>query len=329
MKDLPKAELHCHLDGIVDAEMIREIQQPGSAFPLQPGDLDIDCPIHDQDSFFAWWRRLDPIQGSLQSYYPILGRHIQRLKSQNVSYSEIIITSGDIPCDSERAVDEVAMFRKWTNSQENAGIQIEFLVGLARNRSPEEIDHLADRIIELYERGLIVGVALVGPEIGNPVRPFYRTFARFHEANLGITIHAGEWCGAESVWDALDYGFPNRIGHGTHLFQDTRLVEQIQERKIHLEFCPTSNLKTGSIPGIEEHPIKRARELGLHFSINTDDPGPFACSLTGEYELVARIFGFNIDDFEAIYRNSLEARFQPALRFNTLPGEYYAGFYQK
>jgi adenosine deaminase len=157
-------------------------------------------------------------------------------------------------------------------------------------------------------------VALAGPEPGNPVRPLRRTFDRFAEAGLGIEIHAGEWCGPESVWDALENGHPQRIGHGVSLFRDPKLVEVFQERRIHVEMCPTSNLKTGSVSRIEEHPIGQARDLGLDFSVNTDDPGPFECSLESEYALLAEALGFNEGDWRAIYAQSLAARFQPDLR---------------
>jgi adenosine deaminase len=128
-------------------------------------------------------------------------------------------------------------------------------------------------MIGLYEAGLIVGIALAGPEQGNPVKLFHKSFARFHEAGLGIEVHAGEWCGPESVWDALEYGFPNRIGHGVSLFQDPRLVNVIRERQIHIELCLTSNLKTGSVSRIEEHPIGGGQRAETRFSVNTDDPG--------------------------------------------------------
>jgi adenosine deaminase len=180
------------------------------------------------------------------------------------------------------------------------------------------MEERGERMIALYEAGLIVGVALAGPEQGNPVKPFQKTFARLHEAGLGIEIHAGEWCGPESVWDALEHGYPDRIGHGVSLFQDPRLVDTVRERRVHIELCLTSNLKTGSVSRIEEHPVAKARELGLDFSINTDDPGPFECSLESEYELLARVFGFDSGDFERLYARTLEARFQPVLRMGRL-----------
>jgi adenosine deaminase len=130
---------------------------------------------------------------------------------------------------------------------------------------------------------------------------------------VGIEIHAGEWCGPDSVWDALEHGYPDRIGHGIGIFQDPRLLDLVQERGVHIEMCPTSNLRTGSVACIEEHPIGRAREMKLDFSVNTDDPGPFGCSMESEYVLLTSAFGFTEEDFEAVYRNALGARFQPEL----------------
>jgi adenosine deaminase len=311
---LPKAELHCHLDGILDPVMAWDIRRNDPAFPINPAEFERAYPITDIKSFFKWWDFIEPIEGKLEHFYPILGGHIERLKAQRVVYTEVMIAAGELPCDVVEAVEEVKAFRDRVNRQEGESIQVEFLVAFGRNKSPEEVEWLAERILALHGAGLIVGVALAGPEPGNPVKPFRRTFARFHEAGLGIEIHAGEWCGPESVWDALEYGYPDRIGHGVSLFQDPMLVELFQERQIHVELCPTSNLKTGSISCMREHPAGRAKDLGLNFSVNTDDPGPFGCSMESEYELLSEEFGFEETDLRGVYVNALGARFQPRLR---------------
>ncbi len=225
-----------------------------------------------------------------------------------------MIAAGELPGDVVEAVEEVTALRDWVTRQEGEDIQVEFLVAFGRHKAPEEVERLAERILALHGAGLIVGVALAGPEPGNPVKPFRRTFARFHDAGLGIEIHAGEWCGPASVWDALAYGHPDRIGHGVSLFQDPRLVALFQERQIHVELCPTSNLKTGSISRMRNHPVGRAKDLGLNFSVNTDDPGPFGCSMESEYALLSEVFGFEESDLRSVYANALGARFQPWLR---------------
>ncbi|MCP4539613.1 MAG: adenosine deaminase family protein [Chloroflexi bacterium] len=316
VKPLPKAELHCHMDGILDREMVRDIRRDDPAFPIDPREFERAYPIYDLKSFWNWWNFIDPIEGKLENFYPILGRYVERLKAQNVCYAEIMLASGELAQDTVEAVEEVIAFREWIDQQEDDKIQVEFLVAFGRNATPDKVTKLAEKLVALYEASLIFGVAVAGPEQGNPIKPFQKTMAKLREAGLGIEIHAGEWCGPESVWDALDHGYPDRIGHGVSLFQDERLLDLVQERRIHIEMCPTSNLKTGSVARIEEHPVHLARELGLSFSINTDDPGPFGCSMVSEYELLSNVFGFNDEDFQTIYVNSLKARFQPELRVN-------------
>ena len=311
---LPKAELHCHLDGVLDLAMLRDIRRADPTFPIDPREFEQAYPVRDLDSFWNWWHFIDPIEGELDHFYPILGRYVERLKAQNVRYSEIMIASGELPRDRVEAVEKVTALREWVNRREGTELQGEFLIAFARSRSPEHIAGLGTKFLALHEAGLIVGVAVAGPEQGHPVKPFQKTLARLHEAGLGIEVHAGEWCGPESVWDALEHGYPDRIGHGVSIFQDQKLLDHVREHRIHIEMCPTSNVKTGSVPRIEEHPVRLARELGLNFSINSDDPGPFGCSVGSEYELLAQVFGFDGDDFSAIYANSLGARFQPELR---------------
>jgi len=156
----------------------------------------------------------------------------------------------------------------------------------------------------------------VAVENQKSLRRFSRALACCRDAGLGIEIHAGEHSGPESVSDALAWTQPNRIGHGLSAFHDSFMLEEVRSRKVHLEFCPTSNLKTGAISDLSNHPIGRAKELGLSYSINTDDPGAFECSLDGEFQLLGERLSFDRADFETVYRNSLAARFQPKLRYS-------------
>ena len=311
IKDLPKIELHCHLDGILSPSMAADIRREIPDFPIRPEDLERAYPVHDYQSFVEWWASIDPIEGQIGHFYPILARYIEQLRAQRVLYSEVMIAQGELPSTIAGAVEALQALRAWTSRQQRGDMQVEFVIAFNRRRPVEQAQPIADRILALYREGLIVGVALAGPEAGYPVKPFHPIFARFHEAGLGIEIHAGEWCGPESVWDALAYGYPDRIGHGVSLFQDERLIDVVRERQIHIEFCPTSNLKTGSVRQLDEHPVRRAQELGLSLSINTDDPGPFECSVESEYELLSRAFGFDEGDFQRIFANAWQARFQP------------------
>jgi adenosine deaminase len=196
---MPKAELHCHFDGILDPAMLRDIRRSDPAFPIDPEEFERAYPIDDLERFFKWWEAIDPIEGHLAYFFPILSRHIERLKTQHVVYTEIMVAAGELPEDIGAAIDAVVRLRELTNRHEAQRIQVEFLVAFSRNKPLERVERIAERILALHRAGLIVGVALAGPEIGNPVRPFERVFARFHDAGLKIEIHAGEWCGPESV----------------------------------------------------------------------------------------------------------------------------------
>ncbi len=311
---LSKVELHCHLDGVVDPAMLREMQKRGYAVPLSPEALEAAYPVRSFEEFTGWFKVAEAVEGSLENFKPILALQIERLKAQNVVYAEFMIGTSELRYgDDAELIQKFGQFREYVAGLEAGQIQVEFLVAVWRSRPPEEFERLADRVIRLRQANLLVGVALAGwPE--TPIKPLSKTLARLREAGVGVEIHAGEWAGPESVWDALEHGFAHRIGHGVRLFQDPRLVEVFQERQIHVEMCPTSNLKTGGIARIEDHPAGRARDLGLNFGVNTDDPGPFECSLESEFQLLSERFGFGEADFRRIFENSLNARFQPALR---------------
>ena len=317
---LPKVELHCHLDGILTPEMARAIRAEDPAFPVGPDDLGARYPVNSLERFLHWWGALEPTKGNLRYFYPIIAQYIAELKAQNVRYFELMVAHGELPRDPGEVVPAIQAFREWVDEQAGDDIQVEFLVALGRNKALDFWSIMADKVMALHEAGLIVGVALADLEIGYPVKPLHKHFARFHEAGLGIEIHAGEWVGPESVWDALEHGYPDRIGHGVTLFDDPKLIALFQERQIHVEMCPTSNLCTGSVACLEDHPIQQARDLGLNFSINTDDPGPFLNTMNGEYQLAADLFGFDETDFQQIYTNALAARFQPELRISSLLG---------
>jgi adenosine deaminase len=311
---LPKAELHCHIDGLVDPEMLKAIAARGHQLPLTVDALQAAYPVQGFDDFTRWCDTASAVEGPTGHFKWILAEHIERLKAQKVVYAEIMLGTSELPREDGDLLDQFSAFREYVNDLEGSEIQIEFLLAIWRSVPTERFERLAAQVMRLRKADLLFGIALAGwPEVS--IRPLGLILARLHDAGIGIEIHAGEWCGPEMVWDALNHGCPDRIGHGVALFQDARLVERFQRDQIHIEMCPVSNLKTGSVARIEDHPIRLARDWGLNFSVNTDDPGPFENSMESEYQLLVDLFGFERQDFERIYQNSLAARFQPRLRY--------------
>ncbi len=305
-----KVELHCHLDGVLDLTMAKAIRRRDPAFPVDPEAFAGAYPVNSFDSFSGWWSFSLDLRGDLDRYRPILSEHLERLIAQNVVYTELMVGGSEIPVDTAEALDKLYQFHQWVDAEAGGRVQVEFLACFGRNKSPEWLESLVPRNVRLYDAGLIAGVALAGPEEGFPVRPHHRTFARYHDAGVRIEIHAGEWCGPESVWDALRFGFPDRIGHGSSIFRDPVLVDTLCQSGIHVEMCPTSNHRTGSVRTLEDHPIRQALDSGLSFSINTDDPGAFGNSMESEYALLRNVFGFSDKDFERVFAYSMAARFR-------------------
>ena len=313
----PKVELHCHLLGVITPALLEQIRRQGGATLVQPEALAEVHPVSDLESFRRWLEVLKPYQSApAELMRPVLEAHAAHLLAQNVLYAEVMLSPAMFP--RERPSDLLEAFhrwRQWALSLEHNRLQMEFILVIPRTLAAEKLQSEVASFIELHRQGLIVGVALVGVETGESIQKFASSFQRLREAGLGIEIHAGEHSGPHSVRDALEYGKPHRLGHALSAFQDPALLEQIHRDQVHLEFCLTSNLRTGAIRHIHQHPIRCARDRGLSFSINTDDPGAFASSLAHEYELAAQAFHFDNEDFDAILRHSLAARFQPRLRY--------------
>jgi adenosine deaminase/aminodeoxyfutalosine deaminase len=156
------------------------------------------------------------------------------------------------------------------------------------------------------DRG-VVAFGIGGSEARGPAEWFADVFAFAREAGLHLTAHAGESEGPESIWAALKIG-AERIGHGIAAARDERLVRYLRERDVPLEICITSNLVTGVVARIDEHPVRRLFDAGVPILLNTDDPAMFGCTLVGEYRLAAGHFGFSEAELKAVAANGFRYR---------------------
>ncbi len=139
----------------------------------------------------------------------------------------------------------------------------------------------------------LVGFGLGGPEIGVERPPFAPAFARARAAGLHSVPHAGETTGPQTIRDALEHLGAERIGHGTSLVRDAALLAEVAERQVPLEVCPTSNIATGAVERLEDHPVRQLVEAGCLVTINSDDPPMFGTTLCREYEIAADLLGLD------------------------------------
>jgi adenosine deaminase len=290
--------------------MLRAFAAEGNPLPLPVEYL---LPVWPVRSQAEWVERYDPLVARclmpLDRRLRVYAAHVANLRRQNVAYAELMVSGLLAPAEPEVvAVQRFQAVRQAIDEAANGQIQVEMLACFGRGPL-ERASVQARRILTLARERLIVGVALAGAETACTVESLAPIFAGFRDAGLGIEIHAGEQAGPPSVWDALEHGRPDRLGHGVRAFEDARLVEILCKRGVHLEFCLTSNLRLGVVSALQEHPLARARALGMSFSINTDDPGPFGCSMESEVELATHTFALTGEDRAQIRKNTWRARF--------------------
>jgi adenosine deaminase len=169
---------------------------------------------------------------------------------------------------------------------------------------------LAKRAVAPRERG-VVGFDLAGGERGHPARAHAEAFAYAREHDLAVTVHAGEGDGADSVRQAVHACGAHRLGHATRLIEDESLTSYVNDRRITLEVCLTSNVQTHAAESFEAHPVREYYDRGMNVVLNTDSRLMSGTTLTDEYLLAARYHGFTIDELSAIALNGFASAFIP------------------
>jgi adenosine deaminase len=307
-----KAELHCHLGGVLDPEMLRALRADGLDLGLDPAALEACYPVRSIADFLdRYSATIDPALAPRDvRLLPLLVQQVRRWRAQRVDYAEVFL--GDLLFARRDLGELVELYRVFqATAQRHAGpeLQVEIVSCVGRG-SVERFERQAERIIALHAAGVVCGIAIAGLE-EHPLEPARHVFDRLHDTGMGIEVHAGETRGPASVWDALRHARPHRIGHGLAIFADPALPDAVQRAGLHLEFCPTSNLALGCVARIADHPIAVAHRRGMSFSVNTDDPGAFGVSLTSELGLLETQFGFTAADFAAIHTHTVAAGFAP------------------
>jgi adenosine deaminase len=194
------------------------------------------------------------------------------------------------------------------DAQKATGTRTVLLLQIPRNESLAVAHEIVD--IAIAHHGEIVrGIDLAGDEVHYPPERFIDPFERAREAGLNVTVHAGEAMGSGSVRAAMRYLHPERIGHGIRAVENSEVVQMLREQDIALEICPTSNLHTGAVHALTEHPLVDLYNLGLNVTLNTDDPSVSETTLSEEYVVAVREIGATLPWIYQMMRYAVEAAF--------------------
>jgi len=301
--NMPKAELHVHLEGAVEPENLHELDPATSVEEFR--EL---YRYQDFDGFLKAFAAIGKRLRTPEDYGLIARRLLERLAAQNVRYAEIIVAAGMVLW-KEQEFAPIFEAIEGAGAAAAAASQVEarWILDGVRQFGAEHVMAVARLAAERVDRG-VVALGIGGSEQRGPAEWFGEafTFARSH--GLHLTAHAGESAGPESVWAALALG-AERIGHGIQSIRDPALVEHLRDRQIPLEISITSNLVTGVVKRLEEHPVRRLYDAGVPIVLNSDDPAMFGCTLVDEYRLAARAFGFSEAELRGIAQNGFRFGF--------------------
>jgi len=310
IRQLPKAELHLHLEGAVEPTTLLELRKMhGENATL--ADTEALFRYNDFSSFLMAFKEVSAHLRGPEDYEFATYRLMQQMKEENILHGEVYVSVG--VC-LYRKQDFAAIFegleRGRTRGSRDFGISLLWIFDATRHFGVEE----AQKVFELavrYKDRHVVAVGIGGDEVKAPPELFRGVYAYAEDHDLHLTAHAGETGPAESIWGALNL-HAERIGHGLSAAQDSDLIEELAYRQIPVEICLTSNLRTGCCKAAADHPVKNYFDQGMMITLNTDDPALFGTSLAREYQLAQETFAFTDEHLRELARNSFEASFLPA-----------------
>ncbi len=317
LRSLPKCELHCHLDGSLRLTTIRDQAQKDK----------VELPTTDLDEL----RKILVVEksaGSLPNYLQIFDLTLKVLQTPEalmrsayelaedasqenilyleVRYSPILHTQRGMT--TMESVD--AVLRGLQQAEQDFKIKTGIIICGIRNISPEVSYQLAELAVAYKNRG-VVGFDLAGIEENFPAKDHRDAFNLILQNNINTTLHAGESYGPESIHQAVHYCGAHRIGHGVRLKEDGDLLNYINDHRIALEMCLTSNVNTGSVRNYQSHPFRFYYEYGLRVTLNTDNRLISNTNLTREYFLAFQHWKLSIKDFKEIIIGGFKSAFLP------------------
>jgi adenosine deaminase len=313
---LPKVELHRHLEGSLRLRTLVEVARAHGLSVTDTGQLRSLVEINSQEPY-TYENFLSKFK-TLRLFYrtpEIIGRiayeAIMDAAQDHIRYMELRFTPAAL---SEAQGFSLAEVLDWViegtsqakgelGGSELGPIETALIVSLNRHESPQLADQIIALALDRREAG-IVGIDLAGNEANFPARPFASIFQEARKAGLHITVHAGEWAGAENVKEAILHLGAERIGHGIRVMEDAFAVELAREYGTVFEVCITSNFQSGVVSSLSTHPLPRMLAAGLNVTLNTDDPSISNITLSQEFQLAGKKLGMPL---ETLYERVMAA----------------------
>ncbi|MEJ2663001.1 MAG: adenosine deaminase [Spirochaetia bacterium] len=304
-RNLPKIELHLHLEGAIPLPTLWELIKKYGGHKELGNDIENlrrKFVFKDFPHFIETWIWKNQFLKEYEDFEFMAAGVARDLAAQNIVYAELFFTPSDHLAkglELERIVEAVAA----GIARQEKKTTLRLIYDLCRDAGPEKGMEQLEKLKDLKDYG-IIGIGIGGSEQLYPPEPFAAVYEKARTYGLHTTAHAGEAAGAPSVWGALKTLKAERLGHGTRSIEDPSLVAYLKETQVPVEVCPLSNVRTGVVASLAEHPVKHYFAEGLNICINTDDPKMFHNSLEQEYASLVDELGFSLGDIKQLLHNA-------------------------
>ena len=314
-KTLPLTDLHRHLDGNIRIETILDL---GQKFGLELPAYDLEALrphvqiVEAEPSLVAFLSKLDwgvAVLGDLDACRRVAYENVQDAMNAQIDYAELRFSPYYMAMKHNLSIAGVveAVVDGVEAGCKDFGIKANLIGIMSRTFGQDACQQELDGL--LTQKSKLVAIDLAGDELGQPGDRFVTHFKQVRDADLRVTVHAGEAAGAESMWQAINELGAVRIGHGVKAIEDPKLMEFLAKNNIGIESCLTSNIQTSTVASFESHPIKTFLEYGVKVCLNTDDPAVEGIELPHEYEVAAPKVGLTQEQLRQIQINGLDLAF--------------------
>lgn len=317
LRSLPKTDLHCHLDGSLRLATILQLaQEQGIELPADTPEglaqaLGVGHVFDGLDGYLKPFETTLSVLQTEESLYRAAFELAEDAAAENVRYLEVryapvLHVNKGMPLE---AILE-AVVQGLRDASRKCDIIAGTIVCGIRNQKPETSLQMAQLAVKYKNRG-VIGFDLAGSEEDFPAKTHREAFYLILNNNINCTLHAGEAYGAESIAQAIHYCGAHRIGHGTRLREDADLMSYVNDQRIALEVCPTSNVQTRSVSNLAAHPLRLYYDRGIRTTINTDNRLISNTTVSQELLLIHEHLGMTLDDIKEIIVYGFKSAFLP------------------
>ncbi len=334
IESIPKVDIHRHLEGSLRLSSLAEIASL-EKLPL-PGDVEelrsyvqiAGNQSVESAEFLAKFKNIRTFFRSRENIQRFVSEIIQDASYDHIRVLELRFTPAALANAGEFTLEQVVdwVLSAVISASQDFGVEVVCVLSVNRHEPIAIAESVIDIAIDRDGEG-VAGVDLAGDEAGFAAEPFKPALLRAKEAGLGITIHAGEWAGAENVREAIESLEADRIGHGIRILDNKDVTMLAVRRGVVLEVSLTSNWKTGAIPDLGSHPVREMIQAGLHIALTTDDPSIFDTSLSEEFAIARKHFDFSMDSVMAFNLTALQASFLTKREKKKLEKEFVTAYW--